>query len=182
MARLQRFWVAPLWLACLAGAGAEVNWKTFDSPAGRFTVSAPSVQPEETTEHNQSPLGQVDEHTLRWRSGELEWVIEYTDVPDAATTFNGNILFVQVRRGFQKTTGQPTRNEKNIKFGESPGRSFEYGFLAKGKEPARSGMAHVFLVDHRLYVLTVTWDRASLPADSSAASHFFDSFKLSELK
>ena len=182
MARLRTLFIAPLVAACLAGASAEISWKAYDSPPGRFTIQVPGLKPEEATEHNQSPLGQVDEHTLRWRSGELEWVVEYTDVPDAATSFHGSILFVEVRRGFQKTTGQPTQNEQNFKLGEYPGRTFEYSFAAKGMEIARAGVARVFLVEQRLYVLTVTWDKPALPADRGAATHFFDSFKLADLK
>jgi hypothetical protein len=160
MLSLRALVILPLLLASWGQARAESDWKVYDCPAGRFSVSAPG-QPEEITEHNDTPLGRVDEHTLSWRSGDLEWVVEYTDVPDAATTFNGAILFAQARRGFQKTTGQPVKNEKKLVVGPYPGRTF--------------------LVDHRLYVLTVTWDKASLPADRDAANRFFESFKLAGL-
>ena len=152
------------------------EWHNYDCPEGRFSVTAPGT-PEIVTDHNQTPLGQVDEHTYRWRRGDMEWVVEYSDVPDAALAFNGRILFVQVRRGFQRTTGQPVSNEAPWKFANYQGLSFDYQF-AKSATGPRAGVARTFLAGNRLYVLTVTWDRASLPPQRDEANRFFDSLQL----
>jgi hypothetical protein len=157
-------------------AGSE--WAVYESAEGQFAVTVPG-RPEIVVEANKSPLGQIDEHTCRWRSGPVEWVVEYSDLPDAALTWNGSILFVQIRREFQRNTGQPVKNEASWKFGSNPGRTFEF-YFAKGSEtPTRSGIARVTLVDHRLYVLTVTWDKPALPSPPEEATRFFDSFRLS---
>ena len=156
--------------------GAAVEWQNFDCPDGSFSVLAPGL-PEVVKEHNETPLGRVDENTYRWRRSEVEWVVEYSDVPEAALAFNGSVLFSQVRRGFQRTTGQPVKNESAWKFGRYPGRSFEFVFAGRGRA-ARSGMARTFLAGNRLFVLTVTWNQPQLPASTEEATRFFDSLQL----
>jgi hypothetical protein len=176
---MERMRIVLCWclLLTVCAAALGVDWASYESAEGQFAVNVPG-KPEIVVEHNQTPLGQVDEHTCRWRSGPVEWVVEYSDLPDAALSLNGSILFVQVRRGFQHTTGQPVKNETVWKFGSNPGRTFEFYFAAGSAAPTRSGIARATLVDHRLYVLTVTWDKPAIPVPADEASRFFDSFRL----
>ena len=159
----------------MVSATTALDWSNYESQAGRFTILAPG-KPEISVEHNQTPVGQVDQQSCIWRSEGVEWGVEYSDVPEAALALNGSILFAQMRRGFQRNTGQPVKNETPWKFASYPGRAFEFYFAAHADNPARAGLARATLVGHRLYVLTVVWDKPTIPVPSEDATRFFDSF------
>ncbi len=163
-------------LAALAQAPKVEAPARFVDAEGRFAVTV-GGHLEKTTHVNETALGQVEEHSFRWRVPGLEWVVNYSDLPGLATASEG-LLFLEVRHGFRTTTGNPVTNDREETFLGRPARRFEFRMKPSKTTPKRSGVARVMLVEGRLYVLTVTWDLPELPADRAAETGFFDSFEL----
>lgn len=166
-------WLMLVLLAAAALAQAPARFVDAD---GRFAVTV-GGQLEKLTHSNETALGTVEEHIFRWRQPGLEWVVNYSDLPQLATASEG-LLFLEVRHGFRAKTGFPVSNDREEPFLGRPARRFDFRIKATKTRPQRSGVARVLLVEGRLYVLTVTWDTRELPADRSAETTFFDSFEL----
>ena len=168
--------VKQLCLVLLMTLAALAQGARFVSPEGRFAVSVPG-ELKTSTNANDTPLGQVEEHIFRWTRPGLEWVVNYSDVPQLANAVDG-LLFLEVRHGFRRTTGFPVTNDRAETFVGHPARRFEFRIKPTKTRPQRSGVARVLVVEGRLYVLTVTWDTPELPADRAAEESFFGSFEL----
>jgi hypothetical protein len=159
-------WLALLLvLLSLAAAPQAVR---FVSREGRFAVDAPG-ELQTSTHSNETPMGSVEEHIFRWTRPGLEWVVNYSDVPGVATAVDG-LLFLEVRHGFRKTTGNPVSHDRAETFAGCPGRRFEFRIQPTRTRATRSGVARILLVDARLYVLTVTWDDRLVCGTSSSSA------------
>ncbi len=161
---------AVVFLACLGCGFQQSQWREFAPPSGDFTVSLPG-EPRPVTQTSDTERTQVNNPLFMLETGEVSYVIGYTDLtydltePGAIESALNNGRDQAVSK-----SGGELESQKNITLAGHPGREMKVRLSDGSVIRARS-----YLVKRRLYQLIVVTSPALV--DSPAVNRFFGSFK-----
>ncbi len=168
--------IAVLVLVALASvllADDRTEWMEFVSKEGRFKVLMPGT-PKQDKIDTESDFGKGVLHMNVAQTGKTMFGANYCDFPAEIKKAPLKKVFDSSRDGAVANMEGKLASEKDIKFGQYPGREIQIE-VAGGKGLFR---ARVYLVEQRLYQVVIfgTPDEAG----SKEADKFLDSFKLIE--
>ena len=150
------------------------NWKKFSSDEGKFSVWFPGEPEETNVVISTSDINVSQPCFFVWADRQTEYAVNYCDYPKIVEKLKPEQQFDISQAGVAKAFGQIVY-QQNVKFGEYPGRDFE--FVAGGKANF-SGRVRLIFANGRLYQLMVIFLTAN--PHSADRDIFFNSFKILE--
>ncbi len=158
-------------LALTLGVSAE-EWSSYSLDSGSFQVEFPS-RPQEDTQKNSSPLGEIESRTWTAVLGDLTYSVTFTELPRLAVVFGGSDSIYENARGdlLHHTLGKRVSWD-DVSVAGHEGKTLEYRLPDDNGVQRLRGEALFVLVGNSLYVLNATG-----PADFDGFKKFFDSFK-----
>ncbi len=170
--------VAVVLSACKSG---PVEWQTFSSSAGGFSVSIPGTF-QESTQSVSTQLGAIDLHIFMLGQANSAYMLSYADYPENFVKQSDvNTMLDGARDGALKNVNATLGGTKAISLDGSPGREFTASVPDSKSVPGGGSVqARIYLVKSRLYqllVLTAKGNETEVDADK-----FLASFKLQPAK
>ncbi len=153
---------------------AQSVWRSFQDPAGKFTVLMPG-QPQQRRQQQQTRLGTLEIYTFAVEQPGLSaHLVTYTDFPPRfIQSADPNDLLDNGRDEVIRRVQGQLLSEERITLGGSPGR--ELKLRAPGELIIHS---RIYLVNQRLYQLIVVTPESKAPNLSGSIRGFFQSFRL----
>ncbi len=153
---------------------AQSVWRSFQDPAGKFTVLMPG-QPQQRRQQQQTRLGTLEVYTFAVEQPGLSaHLVTYTDFPpEFIQAADPNKLLDNGRDEVIRQVQGRLLSEGRITLNGSPGR--ELKLRAPGDLIIHS---RIYLVDQRLYQLIVVTPESKAPSLSGSIRGFFQSFRL----
>jgi hypothetical protein len=147
------------------------DFKTFDSPAGRFSVLMPGV-PKETTQALQTPAGQIQVTAYELELSGIAYTAGFSDMPRGIITdASREQVYDGAIKGGAAIVKATIVSTNKTKLADQDGRE------ALMKEPAGLFVRmKICFVGDRMYSLQIAGPESSVK--SGDATRFFDSFKV----
>ena len=145
-------------VACLLAvpAAAQEKWVAYSSQEARFSVEMPT-QPKLSTTSMSSFIGNVTNEIFTSWEGHEKFTVDHSEIPNFALHFAGpDTIYDHARAALLKQTWS-----KQISFGDvtvngRAGKQLVYDTPPVPDKPETTGMANLFLVGNRLYVVDAT--------------------------
>jgi len=163
---MQRTLLSILALACLAAApaSAQDKWVPFTSKQARFSVEMPT-QPKATTTTTSSFIGNVTNEIFTSWEGDEKFTVDHSQIPRFALDFAGaDTVYDHASAALLKQTWSKQTSFTDVTVNGRPGKQLVYDTPPVPGKPELTGLANLFLVGDRLYVID-----AAVPAGESEA-------------
>jgi len=116
-----------------------------------------------------TPIGEMVLQYMTLKTEDMEYNVGYIDYPPMIDVSNPEGLYGGFREGVLRASQALLVTDKSIKLKEQTGRE-----IVLSKDGVRQA-THVFLIDHRLYAVTV--DYSEKQDKSKEVNQFFNSFR-----
>jgi len=164
VARLRRLLLVALPALFLCGAAALPEsvpgapdlpaWRVFDSPEGRFRVSAP-VEPELTTSSQSTFLGPIHQARYSFDLGEGQVVVEHHDLPRLATLLlPAGAILGRAQSSLLEDVGGRLLESREVSQQGYPAREVSYDVPGP---PSVRERTLLILAGNRLYLVVASW-------------------------
>jgi hypothetical protein len=162
--------VAACFVALPQVFAGSLDWKTFTSEKGGFTIMMPG-HPSYTTKIDHSSVGKIVENLYSYHSDSINLAAEYSDLPGIAIVFGGRkkIYKKSIESFLEHVGGKEMFTEEVDMYGKTS-KELVY------KTSTHVGKVRFFLAGKRLYVL-----QASVPiaeTNKGAMDYYLRSFRL----
>jgi hypothetical protein len=138
-------------------------WRVFDSPEGRFRVTAPGA-PALTTSSQATFLGPIHQARYAFQLAEGRVVVEHHDLPRLATLLlPAGAILGRAQSGLLQDVGGRLLESREVSHQGYPAREISYDVAGP---PTLRERALLILAGNRLYLVIATWS----PTDDFALS------------
>jgi inorganic triphosphatase YgiF len=163
---MQQVLLFALALACLAAApaSAQAKWVSFRSKQARFSVEMPT-QPKATTTKTTSFIGTITDEIFTSGQGDERFTVDHSQIPRFALDFAGaDTIYDHASAALLKQTWSKQLSFADVTVNGRQGKQLVYDTPPVPGKPKIKGLANLFLVGDRLYVVD-----AAVPAGESEA-------------
>ena len=158
--------IAALALAFLVAtpAAAQARWISFTSKQARFSIDVPT-QPKATTTMTSSFIGTVTDEIFTSTKGDEKFTVDHSQIPRFALDFAGaDTIYDHASAALLKQTWSKQISFTDVTVNGRQGKQLVYDTPPVPGKPKIKGLANLFLVGDRLYVID-----AAVPAGVSEA-------------
>jgi hypothetical protein len=146
-----------------------IEWKSFTSKEGRFTIDLPGEPKPEKLPDNTYKFAVEIENTV--------YIVVYTDVADAITDPDKVTQVLEASKDAElKLLEGKSLTQKRIKAGEFSGIQINFSIPASKIAGSGYGIERFYLAGKRIYEVGVITD--NIKAEEPSYARFFDSFKV----
>lgn len=167
--------------ALAATPATAVEWKTFTSQAGKFSVLMPG-QPLLKLQPLDTSIGPVTSQFFQSQSGDGReyYMVGYTDYPaDLIKQANVDRMLSRSRDGLVKMVNGKLSSEKKIALEQYPGRDLVVEVSASQETPVTATVrVRTYFVKNRQYILMALAPESDYP--SAQIEEYLDSFRVFE--
>ena len=151
-------------LLAAAPASAQAGWVPFTSKEARFSVEMPT-QPKATTMTTSSFIGTVTNEIFTSWEGDEKYTVDHSQIPRFALDFAGaDTVYAHASAALLKQTWSKQTSFTDVTVNGRQGKQLLYDTPPVPGKPEIKGIANLFLVGDRLYVID-----AAVPAGESEA-------------
>ena len=164
---MNHFVPALLAIFCLlaAPASAQQPWVTFSSKQARLSVEMPT-QPKPSTTETDSFIGKVTNEIFTSWEGNEKFTVDHSQIPRFALDFAGaDTIYGHASAALLKQTWSKQISFTDVTVNGNRGKQLVYDTPPVPGKPEIKGLANLFLVGDRLYVID-----AAVPAGDSEAN------------
>ncbi len=156
--------VFALALLAAAPASAQEKWVSFASEQARFSIDMPT-QPKATTTTTSSFIGNVTNEMFTSWEGDEKFTVDHSQIPRFALDFAGaDTIYDHASAALLKQTWSKQVSFGDVTVNGRQGKQLVYDTPPVPGKPEIKGLANLFLVGDRLYVID-----AAVPAGESEA-------------
>src|SRR3990172_8679588 len=159
--------LSTLALAYLAAApaSAQEKWISFVSKQARFSIDMPT-QPEATTTTTSSFSGNVTNEIFTSWEGDEKFTVDHSQIPRFALEFAGaDTIYAHASAALLKQTWSKQLSLSDVSMNGRKGKQLVYDTPAVPGKPEVHGIANLFLVGDRLYVIDAIVPAGEAEAD-----------------
>jgi hypothetical protein len=159
-------------LVMMSGCGGaqELQWQSFDSDVGRFSVEFPG-EPEEQSQSISTAVGSIETWTLMVEEQGAGFSVSFADYPQEIIAASETALMLDgARDGAVANISGILLEENEISLDGHPGREIE----VEVKEEDVVVRARFYLVENRLYVIQAISETSKVSEDDFV--RFLNSF------
>jgi hypothetical protein len=163
---MQQVLLSALVLTFLAAApaSAQAKWVSFTSKQARFSVEMPT-QPKASTTTTSSSIGTVTNEIFTSWEGDEKFTVDHSQIPRFALDFAGaDTIYDHASAALLKQTWSKQTSFADVTVNGRQGKQLVYDTPPVPGKPEIKGLANLFLVGDRLYVID-----AAVPAGESEA-------------
>jgi len=141
---------------CAAPTSAQQPWVTFASKEARFSIEMPT-QPKPSTMTTESFIGKVTNEIFTSWEGNEKFTVDHSKIPDFALRFAGaDTIYGHASAALLKQTWSKQVALSDVSVNGRQGKQLVYDTPPVPGKPEMHGIANLFLVGDRLYVIDAT--------------------------
>jgi hypothetical protein len=156
---------------------AQTQWQKFSPPRSGFTVLMPK-QPSEQVNSVDTVFGRITIHTFKvpLEQDRVNYTVSYVELPkEMVQVAPPEALLESLSNAFSQAFSREVKllNQQSLRLGDYPGKEFKF------EGPNQSIVRHrAYLVQQRMYQMTVETPQAEEETLSTEIENFFNSFQL----
>jgi hypothetical protein len=151
---------------CPTPISAQQPWVSFASKEARFSVEMPT-QPKESTMTTSSFIGNVTNEIFTSWEGDEKFTVDHSQIPRFALDFAGaDTIYAHASAALLKQTWSKQLSLSDASVNGRQGKQLVYDTPAVPGKPEVHGIANLFLVGDRLYVIDAIVPAGDAEADA----------------
>jgi len=153
-------------LLLAASASAQEKWVSFSSKQAGFSIEMPT-QPKPSTMTTDSFIGKVTNNIFTSWEGDEKFTVDHSEIPHFALEFAGaDTIYDHARAALLKQTWSKQISFDDVTLNGRQGKQLVYDTPPVPGKPETKGLANLFLVGNRLYVIDATVPEGDSEADA----------------
>jgi hypothetical protein len=142
-----------VFLVCGSAAAGQEKWVPFASKQARFSIEMPTT-PKETSSTTSSFIGDVTNEIFTSWEGDEKFTVDHSQIPHFALHFAGaDTIYDHASAALLKQTWSKQRSFDDITVNGHKGKQLTYDTPTRDGKTEVTGLANLFLVGDRLYVI-----------------------------